>query len=80
MDVLGHIGYGIRPSARGRGLATQALREMIALGRDRGPGRVLLVCFAGNHASVKTIERCGGVLESAVRTGSGEVLRYWIEV
>ncbi|SDK48512.1 hypothetical protein SAMN04487913_101382 [Arthrobacter sp. ok362] len=53
---------------------------MIALGRDRGPGRVLLVCFAGNHASVKTIERCGGVLESAVRTGSGEVLRYWIEV
>lgn len=61
-DISGHIGYGIRPSARGRGLATWALGEILTHARDRGMDRVMLVCLAGNIASAKTIEHHGGVL------------------
>ncbi|MFC9472382.1 GNAT family N-acetyltransferase [Nocardia sp. NPDC056952] len=77
---LGHVGYGIRPSARRRGLATWALGEIIAEARVAGMDRVLVVCAAGNIGSVKTIERCGGVLESIQDTELGPARRYWITV
>ena len=75
---LGHIGYGIRPSARRRGLATWALGRMLDEARGLGLTRVLIVCEAGNLASAKTIERHGGVLEDVRDTGHGTVRRYWI--
>jgi predicted acetyltransferase len=71
----GHIGYGIRPSARRRGLASWALGRMLDLARAAGLGRVLLVCEAGNLASAKTIELNGGVLETA-----RPARRYWIDL
>ncbi|TCC24651.1 GNAT family N-acetyltransferase [Kribbella speibonae] len=79
-EVSGHIGYGIRPSARGRGLATWALGEMLELARGRGMERVMLVCLAGNVASVRTIERHGGVLDEVRRTGNHTVRHYWIDL
>ncbi|GAA5197145.1 GNAT family N-acetyltransferase [Arthrobacter gyeryongensis] len=78
MDVLGHVGYGLRPSARGRGLAAAALREMLCLAKARSMNRVLLSCFMDNTPSVKTIERCGGVLDRIVTTDRGEVGRYTV--
>ncbi|HEY0536274.1 MAG TPA: GNAT family N-acetyltransferase [Actinoplanes sp.] len=75
-EALGHIGYGVRPSARRRGLATWALTEMLGEARARGLDRVLLVCAADNVGSARTILRCGGVLEP----GSGPTNRYWIEL
>ncbi len=75
-DVTGHIGYGIRPSARGRGLATWALGAMLEEARALGVGRVLLVCVEGNEASARTIEHNGGVLEGI----RGGVCRYWIDL
>ncbi|MFD8629611.1 GNAT family N-acetyltransferase [Streptomyces hygroscopicus] len=81
-DALrGHIGYGVRPTARRRGVATWALREMLHEARHiRGLNRVLLVCAADNHASAHTIERCGGALES-IRDGDfGPHRRYWINL
>jgi predicted acetyltransferase len=72
----GHIGYGIRPAARRRGLATWALGRMVCEARLRGMERLLVVCAADNLASAKTIERQGGVLEDAA--GNGAVLRFWI--
>jgi predicted acetyltransferase len=77
-EISGHIGYGIRPSARGRGLATWALGEMLGLARDRGMDRVMLVCLAGNVGSARTIERNGGVLSEVRRTGEHTVHCYWI--
>ncbi|MFC9660129.1 GNAT family N-acetyltransferase [Nocardia sp. NPDC127606] len=77
---LGHIGYGIRPSARRRGLATWALGEIIAEARAAGMDRVLVVCAAENLGSVKTIERCGGVLGSVQDTELGPARRYWVTV
>jgi predicted acetyltransferase len=72
----GHIGYGIRPSARRRGLATWALDQMLGEARAIGLDRVLIVCEAGNIASAKTIEHHGGILEETGETGAGR--RYWI--
>ncbi|MEU9836234.1 GNAT family N-acetyltransferase [Streptosporangium sp. NPDC048047] len=77
---LGHIGYGIRPSARRRGLATWALGRMLDEARTLGIGEVLIVCAAGNAASARTIERCGGVLEAIRDTGLGAVRRYRIDL
>ncbi|WP_430501509.1 GNAT family N-acetyltransferase [Micromonospora trifolii] len=78
LQVAGHIGYGIRPSARRRGLATWALGRMLAHARALGLDRVLLVCEAGNDASSRTIERCGGVLEGIRDADLGPARRYWI--
>ena len=72
----GHIGYGIRPSARRRGLATWALGLMLDEARAIGLDRVLIVCEAGNVASARTIEHHGGILEQTGRTGAWR--RYWI--
>ncbi|MEV6679078.1 GNAT family N-acetyltransferase [Streptomyces erythrochromogenes] len=77
---FGHIGYGIRPSSRGRGLATWALGRMLDEARVLGLDRVLLVCEVDNLGSVGTIERNGGVLESVRDTGHGPARRYWIEL
>ncbi|MDI3213000.1 GNAT family N-acetyltransferase [Arthrobacter sp. AL12] len=72
----GHIGYGIRPSARRRGLATWALGRMVEEARALGMDRLLLVCEAGNGASRRTIGRQGGILEGDGGNGAG--LRCWI--
>ncbi|PWU57557.1 GNAT family N-acetyltransferase [Micromonospora sp. S4605] len=76
----GHIGYGIRPSARRRGLATWALGRMLAEARTLGLDRVLAVCAVDNAASARTIERCGGVLEGVGETRFGPARRYWIDL
>ncbi|MFI5086029.1 MAG: GNAT family N-acetyltransferase [Actinomycetales bacterium] len=76
----GHIGYGIRPSARGRGLATWALGRTLDEARMLGMNRVLIVCEAGNDASAKTIERQGGVREDVRTTEPDAAWRYWIKI
>ncbi|MEA5362449.1 GNAT family N-acetyltransferase [Amycolatopsis sp., V23-08] len=73
--LAGHIGYGLRPAARGRGLGTWALGRMLDEARSLGLDRVVLVCAPGNTASRKTIEHHGGVL-----TERGTVLRYRIDL
>jgi predicted acetyltransferase len=70
----GHIGYGVRPSARGRGAATAGLAQMLADAADLGIDPVLVTCDVDNEASRRTIERNGGVYED---TREGK-LRYWI--
>jgi len=74
----GHIGYGIRPSARRQGLATWALGQILDVARDLRLGRVLLVCEADNAGSAVTIERNAGVFERIEETRHGPVRRYWI--
>lgn len=76
----GHIGYGLRPSARGRGVGTWALGRMLDQARELGMNRVLAVCAPDNAASMATIERCGGVFEAIGDTKFGPTRRYWIEL
>ncbi|MEU7904663.1 GNAT family N-acetyltransferase [Actinoplanes sp. NPDC049118] len=76
----GHIGYGVRPSARRRGLATLALREVLSHARKLGLDRVLITCNVDNEASRRTIERNGGVLEDIRDTEIGRLRRYWVDL
>jgi predicted acetyltransferase len=78
----GHIGYVVVPEFRCRGHATTILRMALGIARERvGIARVLVTCDADNIASIKTIERNGGVLERIVTDTEHEPFcRYWIEV
>ncbi|MGP3687235.1 GNAT family N-acetyltransferase [Streptomyces sp. IBSNAI002] len=80
LDAGGHIGYSVRPSARGRGLAGRALESVLHEARVMGMDRVLLTCDPGNTASLRTIERGGGVLEDVRETLIGPKRRYWIDL
>ncbi|MEU8774244.1 GNAT family N-acetyltransferase [Streptomyces sp. NPDC048606] len=80
LDAGGHIGYSVRPSARGRGVATRALGEALYEARLLGMDRVLLTCDPDNEASARTIERNGGVLEDVRETLIGTKRRYWIDL
>ncbi len=74
----GHIGYGLRPSARGHGLAAWALGAVLPLAAERGIDRLLITCADDNLASARTIERNGGILEDVRDTELGRTRRYWI--
>ncbi len=74
----GHIGYGLRPSARGHGLAAWALQAVLPHARALGIDRLLVTCEDSNVASARTIEKSGGVLEDIRDTELGRTRRYWI--
>ena len=77
--IGGHVGYGVRPAFRRRGIATEVLRRSLPLLREVGVARVLVTCADDNVGSAKTIERCGGLLEGTA-LDDRQVLhrRYWI--
>ncbi|MFZ3415382.1 GNAT family N-acetyltransferase [Arthrobacter sp. 3Tela_A] len=72
----GHLGYGIRPSARGRGLATWAVGRMLREAQGLGMDHLLAVCLSGNRASQRTLEANGAVLDGV--SGDGSALFYRI--
>lgn len=73
-DFGGHIGYGVRPSARRQGHATAMLAAALPLAEKLGIDPALLTCDEANVASRKVIEACGGVLEDQ----RGANLRFWV--
>jgi predicted acetyltransferase len=79
-EVGGHIGFGVRPSARRRGLARWALAAVLPRARSLGLDRVLVTCDDDNLASARTIEANGGVLEDVRRLEGGPKRRYWIDL
>lgn len=78
--VIGHVGYGIRPSARGRGVATWALAQVLYRARAAAMPGCGLVCRDENLASIKAIERCGGVLQQTLDDGHGLARHYWFSI
>jgi RimJ/RimL family protein N-acetyltransferase len=66
--LTSEVGYGMRPAARGRGYATEALRLVSdwAL-RDCGLFRVELRAMVTNRASVRVAEKAGYVREGVAR-------------
>ena len=72
--VGGHVGYGVRPSARRRGFASAALRQVVPEAAARGIPRLLVTCDLDNVASARTIEANGGVFEDELQGKR----RYWI--
>ena len=78
-DTYGHIGYGVRPSERRKGYATQMLAAALLKCRNLGIKKVLISCDKKNIGSAKTIIKNGGILtrEFIDRDGS-TVQQYWI--
>lgn len=76
----GHIGYGIRPSARGNGLGTLQLALGLEQARKMGILKVLVTCDEWNEKSASVIKRCGGLFENQVMEPHGSVRRYWISL
>lgn len=56
----GHIGYSVRPSARGNGIATWMLSQVIIHAKNIGLSSLQLSCYEDNIASTKTILKNGG--------------------
>lgn len=55
----GHIGYTIRPSARGRGYGTLILRELLEQANAKGIPEVLITCNENNTLSRKVLAANG---------------------
>ena len=78
LHYAGQIGYGVRPTARGRGLATRMLGMALEKVRTRGWERVLITCLEENRASARVIEKNGGRLEDCRSYDGHTYRRYWI--
>jgi RimJ/RimL family protein N-acetyltransferase len=55
----GAISYWVAPAARGRGVATRAVRLLVGWARELGMSRVELHAHLGNVASQRVAERAG---------------------
>lgn len=73
----GHVGYAVRPSARGRGHATRMLEAVKGRARALGLERLLVTCDDDNLASARVIERCGGGLLDVIDRGGGRRTRRY---
>lgn len=51
----GHVGYSVRPSKRGRGIATWMLSQIVDHAKSLGIKHLQLSCYEDNVASTKTI-------------------------
>ena len=76
----GHIGDGVRPSLRGRGIGTKMVGLALEECRKLGITRVLMVCDSDNSASARVITRNGGVMENEIEVDGFPIQRYWIDL
>lgn len=76
----GNIGYGIRPSERKKGYATQMLKLALEQCKILGMEKVLITCFKDNQGSAKTILNNNGVLENEITEDGKLKQRYWITI
>lgn len=76
----GHIGYGIRPSARGQKFGNQILAEVLTYARQQGVAKALLTIRDYNIRSRKVCEYNGGKLEKIVPLNGHKECFYWIDL
>lgn len=76
----GHIGDGVRPSERRKGVATRMIAMALEECRRLGIERVLMVCDKDNIASARSIQKNGGMLENELDDGGTMIQRYWIDL
>lgn len=76
----GHIGDGVRPSERRKGIATQIIGMSLKECKRFGISKVLLVCNKDNIGSAKSIKNNGGILENEIVADGIVMQRYWIRI
>lgn len=59
--IYGNIGYGVRPTERKKGYATEMLKFALDVCKRKGIGKVIMGCYKDNIGSSKTIEKNGGI-------------------
>ena len=65
---FGNLGYWVRTSATGHGVATEAVRQVAEFAfRTADLVRLEIVCAVGNDASQRVAERAGAVREGILR-------------
>ena len=74
----GHIGDGVRPSERRKGIATKMIALALEECKKLGIEKVLMVCDRDNIGSAKSIRNNGGVLENEIEVDGVVEQRYWI--
>lgn len=79
-DAQAELGWVLDPAYGGRGLATEAVAELLRLCfEDLGIRRVIALCFADNDGSWRLMERLGMRREThAVRDGLHRT-RGWVD-
>ncbi|MEC6748283.1 GNAT family N-acetyltransferase [Marinilactibacillus sp. XAAS-LB27] len=79
--IGGHIGYGISPEHRRKGLAQLMLGKVLPLFKERGIERILLTANDDNVGSVQVILNHYGKRASSGIEESGKTFgRYWITI
>ncbi|MBR2403686.1 MAG: GNAT family N-acetyltransferase [Lachnospiraceae bacterium] len=76
----GHIGDGVRPSERRKGIATKMIALALDECRKLGIEKVLMVCDKDNIGSAKSIQNNGGIMENEIEVEGVIEQRYWIEL
>lgn len=77
-QVGGNIGYLTHPEHRNKGIATFALREGVKILAGMGVEQALVTCRDDNIASIRVIEKCGGVRIQDSRTDGSPRRRYLV--
>lgn len=78
--VAGHIGYGVVPWKRGRGMAAQAVRAVLPVARAAGLARVSITTGPLNAISLAVIRSLGGVRapETDGIDAHGPWIGFWV--
>ena len=71
-DGCVEVGYGLAPSAQGKGYASEAVRALCERALASGATAVIAETHAGNVASERVLERCGFVV-----TERTDDMTYW---
>ena len=81
-EIGGHVGYGIRPSERGKGYATLQLNLLLEKMDKMGIDNALITCRENNIGSIKTMNKFIGTADSLVPSRYEGIMeyRYWVDV
>lgn len=79
-SVSGHVGYGVVPWLRRRGIASAALRLLLPVAAAAGLDRVLITAHPDNAVSRRVIEAAGGALTGLSRSPELDPrVGYWVQ-
>jgi RimJ/RimL family protein N-acetyltransferase len=76
-DGAAEVGYGLAESARGQGLATEALAAVLALARSCGVRVVVAMTAPDNAPSHRVLQRTGFVRAGESESAEDGVLWRW---